>query len=371
MNMESKKVKILTIATTRFELDGITNVILNYYRAIDKTDLQMDFVVPNQVADDLKKEIESEGSQIYTINNRMKNPFAYMFKLQKIIRKNKYDIVHAHGNSHTLTLEMYSAKKCGVPVRIPHSHSTSCKYKRVHKMLTPLFNASYTHGFACGQEAGEWLFEDRDFYIIKNGINLEKFKYNHDVRVEYRKKFGLEDKRVIGHIGAFTFSKNQSFLVDIFHELYKKDSNYRLMLIGNGNLKPEVENKVKELGLEKVVLFMGKRWDVPQLMQAMDMIVMPSHHEGLPLTLVEAQTASLPCYVSDAITTEVNMTGLIKFISLEESPLFWAEIIHNDEKIDRDGLTTSVIEKIIRSGYSIVDNARELKRMYKSFLDVK
>lgn len=368
--MKNSKIKLLTIATTRFELDGITNVILNYYRSMDKSDMQIDFVVPNQVKDELRNEIESEGSKIYTISNRIKNPLSYMKKLREIIRNNHYDIVHAHGNSHTLALEMYTAKKCGVTVRIPHSHSTSCKYKLAHKILTPLFFSSYTHGFACGQEAGEWLYEGKPFQIINNGISLEKFKFDNNTRNEYRRKFNLEGHKVIGHIGAFNLTKNQGFLVDIFHELYKLDKSYKLMLVGNGNLRPDVEAKVKELGLENAVLFMGKRWDVPQLMQAMDMIVMPSLHEGLPLTLVEAQTACLPCYVSDAITTEVNITGLVNFISLNESPISWAQKIHNGFRIfNREEDRETILKKIINAGYSITDNAKILKEFYLEFLD--
>lgn len=363
------EIKLLIIATTKFELDGITNVILNYYRAMDKTDLQIDFVIPNQISKELLKEIKSYGSRVFVIENRNKNPISYMLKLSKIIKMNQYDIVHAHGNSHTLAIEMYTAKKCGVPIRIPHSHNTTCKYKFVHNMLTPMFNSSYTHGFACGKEAGEWLFGEKPFQVILNGIHIEKYLFNPDIRTEYREALNLVGKKVIGHVGALSQRKNQNFLIEIFKELYKMDLDFRLILIGDGNIREELEKKVKGYGFDHAVHFLGKRRDVPELMQAMDMIIMPSLHEGLPLTLVEAQTAGLPCYVSDTITTEVNLTGLVKFISLEEPPLIWARKIYNDYlSIDRSAMRQNILNTIIEAGYSIKDNATFMKKLYKKYL---
>ncbi|WP_185151132.1 glycosyltransferase family 1 protein [Peribacillus simplex] len=365
--MKAKQLKVLIISTTGFKLDGITNVILNYYRAMDKSDMQIDFVVGNDIFNDLKIELESCGSRIYKIGGRMKKTWAYINRLSSLIQENNYDIVHAHGNSCTLALEMYAAKKGGAKIRIPHSHNSKNKYKVIHLMLRGIFNSTYTHGFACGKMAGEWLYNEKPFKVIKNGINIDEYRYNAEVRERYRKKYNLVGKKVIGHVGHFTYQKNHDYLLDIFVELYQLDSNYRLLLIGDGELKPAIEKRVSKLGLSDFVIFAGKTLETPQLMQAMDIVVMPSRFEGLPLTLVEAQTASLSCYVSDAISKEAGITGLVKFIELDNSPKEWASIIEKNEKTNREEVKEIIVKEIIESGYSIVESAQEMKKLYKSY----
>jgi len=365
--LNSKKIKVLIVATTKFELDGITNVILNYYRAIDKIDMQIDFVIPNDIRKDLKLELESFNSHIYKISGRIKKTWLYVNELSKIINKNNYDIIHAHGNSCTLALEMYVAKKAGVKVRISHSHNTKSKYKIIHKILRGLFDSNYTHAFACGKKAGEWLFNDKSFEIINNGINLEKYKYDVEMRKKYRNKYKLEGKKVIGHIGHFCYQKNHDYLIDVFSELYKIDDSYRLILIGDGKLRSNVEKKVNDLRLSMAVIFTGKTLDVSQLMQAMDMIIMPSRFEGLPLTLVEAQTACLPCFVSDTVSKEVRITNLVKFLSLERGSKEWATQINKSNIINRQKIKDRILNEIIQAGYSITDNAKKMKELYKTY----
>ncbi len=278
-------------------------------------------------------------------------------------------MVHAHGNSCTLALEMYSAKKGGAKVRIPHAHSTSCKYKLLHKVLRKPFEVNYTHAFACGQKAGEWLYKDKPFEIINNGIHVDKYTYNAAVRKEYRDKYNLNEKKVIGHIGHFSYCKNHEFLIRIFSELHKLDHSYYLLSVGDGQLKQSIERQVKELGLSDAVIFTGKTLDVPQLMQAMDMIVMPSRFEGLPLTLIEAQTACLPCFVSDKVSKEVAVTDLVRFISLEKSPKEWAIEIDNYKPVNREEIKDKIIREIICAGYSINENANKVKELYKLYIE--
>jgi glycosyltransferase involved in cell wall biosynthesis len=367
--LQSRRIKILIIATTRFEIDGITNVILNYYRAMDKTDMQIDFVIPNDIREDLKVEFEKFGSNVYKMSNRVKKPWTYIRKLTKLISENSYDIVHAHGNSCTLALEMYSAKRGGTKVRIPHSHNSTCKHKLVHKLLEKPFELFYTHAFACGQKAGEWLYNGKKFDIINNGIDINKYKYNQEIREKYRNLYNLNGKKVIGHIGHFSYQKNHEYLIEIFEELYELDKNYKLMLIGDGHLRVNIESKVKELGLNDSIIFTGKTLDVSQLMQAIDMIVMPSRFEGLPLTLIESQAACLSCFVSDVVSEEVAITDLVHFISLEKSPKEWAEQINKSLPENRGETKNAIYTKILDSGYSITDNAKKVKKLYKLYIE--
>lgn len=360
--------KLLIIATTNFESYGITNVIMNYYRAMDVTDIQIDFVIPNTIQKELKNEIEKNGGRIHQIFMRKKNPLKYMKLLSQIISKEKYDIVHAHGNSCTLALEMYAAKMGRAKIRIAHSHNTTCKHLFMHRLLRKLFEASYTNGFACGKEAGEWLYRGKPFTVINNGVNLESFTFNNSIREEYREKYNLHGKKVVGNVGRFSYQKNHEFLINIFYELYNLDNNYRLFLVGDGELNEAIRKQVYDLGLNKVVIFIGKSPEVPQLLQCMDLVIMPSRFEGLPLTLVEAQAATLPCFVSTAITKEVQITDLIHFISLEETPKEWANQIKAKQDIHRYGLKQNIYHEIIDAGFSIKDNAEKLKKVYVNLL---
>lgn len=363
-------IKILIINTVNFSYsNGISNVILNYYRNLDKSNIIIDFVVKQCLDDELKFEIMKNGGKLYELGYRLKSPLKYIRDVTKIIEKNKYDIVHAHGNSCTLAIEMLAAKKGGTKIRIAHSHNTTTKYKIVHKFLRKTFENNYTYGFACGVDAGKWLFKDKPFSILRNGIDAKKFQYNSELRHTYRNKLGLEGCKVIGHVGSFNYQKNHEFLIKIFKELYTIDNSYRLLLVGEGNLKSEIEEKIASMGLTNVTIFIGKSREVPQLMQAIDMFIMPSLYEGLPLTLVEAQAAGLPCFVSDNITKEVNITNLIKHIPLNKSPKEWAEEIIKTDIIDRELNKYKIQNLIIEAGYDIKTNAKKLKNNYLDLIN--
>lgn len=363
-------IKILIINTVNFSYsDGISNVILNYYRNLDKSNIIIDFVVKQCLDDELKFEIMKNGGKLYELGYRLKSPLKYIRDVTKIIEKNKYDIVHAHGNSCTLAIEMLAAKKGGTKIRIAHSHNTTTKYKIVHKFLRKTFENNYTYGFACGVDAGKWLFKDKPFSILRNGIDAKKFQYNSELRHTYRNKLGLEGCKVIGHVGSFNYQKNHEFLIKIFKELYTIDNSYRLLLVGEGNLKSEIEEKIARMGLKDVTLFIGKSKEVPQLMQVMDLFLMPSHYEGLPLTLIEAQASGLQCFVSDLITKEVNVTNLVNYISLNKSPKEWAEIIINKDNFDRESQKDKVVEIIFANGYDIHENVNLLKKTYYDLIN--
>ena len=320
------------------------------------------------IDEDLTDEITKNGSRLYELEYRLKSPIKYIKDLARIIREGRYDIVHAHGNSCTLAIEMLAAKMENIKIRIAHSHNTSSKYKIAHMILRKTFDKNYTYGLACSREAGKWLFKEAPFTVLKNGIDSKKYIFNKRIREEYRKKLDLENCKVIGHVGSFNYQKNHTFLIEIFKELYEIDSTYRLICVGDGALRKEIEDNIKNYGLDGAVLFTGKTKDVPQLMQAMDLFVMPSRYEGLPLTLIEAQAAGLPCFVSDLITNEVNITNLVNFISLNNSAKEWAKIIHDHVMFDRDLLKNDVVSKISQEGYDIRENAKKLKEIYMDLI---
>jgi glycosyltransferase involved in cell wall biosynthesis len=360
--------KILVISTVGLGLYGITNSIMNYYRAMDKNDMQIDFLTPNEIPEHLKKEIKSNGGNIYEGITRNSNVLNYMKQLSKIIKKGKYDIVHAHGNSRTLAIEMLAAKMCRVKVRISHCHNSTCDHKSAHKLLRPIFNNSYTHGFACSNIAGRWLYGNRPFTVINNGIPVSNFIYNEKDRMELRQKLNFASNKVIGHIGHMSFQKNQEFLIKIFAEIYKKDSSYRLLLIGDGDLRDALQKQIEEYGLNPAVCLYGETTEVSKLLQAMDVFVFPSRFEGFGMVVIEAQAAGLPCVVSEAVPSEAKLTEEVSFVSLDASIETWINKIMEASLSDR-AVRSEVNNRLVQnSDYNIKNEAGKLKKLYNDYM---
>lgn len=363
--------KILHINTVPTERNGITNVIFNLLRAIDKAELDIDLLAINQPEPCCSEEINAYGGRLYTLPRSIRHPLRYVRRLKALIKENQYDIVHVHGNSSTLTLEMLAAKAGGCKVRMAHSHNTTCKHQALHRFLKPLFYSSYTHALACGNEAGRWLFKNRDFKVIHNGINTQRFAFSDADRQRLRQKYTLPKTIILlGHVGTFSEQKNHTFLIDVMKELLSQSDRYYLLLLGEGELQPEIAAKVKQLGLEKHVIFAGVTDNVPAYLSACDIIVMPSLYEGLPLSLIEEQANGLPCIVSDRITQEADKTGSITFLPLEDGAAAWASVIKKTElPSDRQQASEDAVQKIVACGYSIEEEAAKLKRYYTEALE--
>lgn len=320
---------------------GIESVVMNYYRNIDRSKYQFDFITSIDSSLPQKEEIESLGGKIY-LTPRYTSLFKYNKALKKIFKENDYSIVHCHMGALSL-FPLRIAKKCGIKSRICHAHSTSSKkeWKRnLIKKILRLFVKIYpTDYFACGEYAGRWLYGNKTFnkgnvHVMPNAIDCELFKYNEKIRKEVRKELKIEDKFVIGNIGRFVSQKNHTFLIDIFNEISKKIDNAILVLIGEGPLEKQIKDKVKEYNLEEKVLFLGVRKDCYRMYQAMDLFVLPSLYEGLPVVGVEAQCAGLPCIFSDTTTQEILITKSSVMVPLELSKWVF-EIINFNDITDR------------------------------------
>jgi len=315
-------------------LGGAEVVAYNYYRQMDTTKIQFDFVIHEGTVSQVPDDVKSLGCKIYEIPP-YSHPFKYIATIRKICKKGRYKIVHSHMNAMSV-FPLYAAKKASVPVRIAHSHSTSGKgeYKKdlVKNILRPFSKLFPTHLFACSEHAGRWLFGNKTFdvgkvTIIRNAIDVEKFRFNPKTRAMVRKDLGLEDKFVIGHVGRFMTQKNHTFLLEIFAEILKIRKDSHLIMVGDGELKKESEEKVQKLGINKNVSFLGMRDDVSVLYTGMDTLVLPSLYEGLPLVGVEAQCAGLPCVFSEDITKETITCGSAETMPLEAGAEAWAKKI--------------------------------------------
>lgn len=310
---------------------GLETMLMNYYRNIDREKIQFDFLMHRQERSDYDDEIESLGGRIYRAPRLYPQNYpAYFQYMKQFFRDHpEYKIIHSHIDAMSY-LPLLAGKLAGIPVRIAHSHSTSIdrdmKYlmKQCFRFGIP---SVATHYLACGEAAGHFLYRGRDFQIICNAIDPSKFYYCPEVREAKRKELGLEKRYVLGHVGRFCYPKNHEFLVKIFAEVLKKEQTAVLMLVGTGEKEEKILELVDRLGISDSVRFMGSRNDVHELYQAMDVFVMPSLFEGVPLVGIEAQFSGLPCVFSERVPQEVMFTKDCTFLELGILPEKWAEQI--------------------------------------------
>lgn len=361
--------KVLIIFTTKLHQNGISNNVMNYIKYIDKKDLQIDIVSLNIVKEKYIIDIISEANcHLYELTMRNKNPIKYFFELIKIIRTEKYDIVHAHGNSATLSLEMLAARLGGTSIRIAHSRNTSCTHKFLDKLLRPLFNVTYTHGFACGKEAGEWLFKNREFTIIPNGNDTDKFKFNSNFQKYFKEKYHLQNKIVLGSVGTLTKQKNTIFIIEIMKELVKKNDNYVLFLFGEGPLRENIEKLISDYHLENNIYMMGRINYVSDILNAMDLMIFPSIYEGFPNVVIEWQINGVPALISDTITQTCILTDLVIPLPINQGCSIWVENILSFKKVDRNNCSLEAIKAVRDKGFDIKENANYLKTKYIELL---
>ena len=358
--------KILLINTVVTDKNGITNVLFNYLRAMDTDGMQFDLVSINQPDEYYIKAVEMRGGKLFVLP-RLNGMVLYWKSLRNIIRDNNYDAVHIHGNSHTTILELTAAKLAGCGVRMVHAHSTTCKYVVLHKILAPLFHILCTHGLACGEAAGKFMFGKNPYTVVNNGVDTQKFAFSQEYRDFIRKKYNWEGCKVINHVGYFSEVKNHQWIIEVFRELLCKDNTYRLVLIGDGGLKSFIIEKARKYGVLDRITFTGNINNVNEYLSASDLVLMPSLFEGLPLTLIEQQANGLRCVVSDNITKEVDKTGNLTFLPLSASVEEWAQTIAQIKMIsteERKDMSAQAILSIIACNYSINGEAEKLKKYY-------
>lgn len=346
---------------------GLETMLMNYYRHIDRNRVQFDFLVHRDFEADYDSEILGLGGRIYHISRLVPWSRSYRKELKYFFHEHpEYRIVHVHQDCLS-SVALQCAKECGVPIRIAHSHSSSAvknlKYPiKLHYMKRIPKYA--THMFACGKQAGDWMFSGDKYQIIRNAIDTEKYQYVSDVEKQIRSEFGLDENVIIGHVGNFTPAKNHMFLLEVFQEVLKRKPEARLLLAGGGEGMNLVKEKAKNMRIHDKVIFTGIRSDVNRMMQAMNVFVFPSLYEGLPVTMIEAQASGLHCIISDHVSDECIVTNnLVSNISLEESPAQWAECILQQSYRGHE----NHIEEIKEAGYDISTEAKKLERFYLEY----
>lgn len=350
---------------------GAETMIMNLYRKIDKTKIQFDFVVHTTEKGAFDDEIQSYGGRIFHCPKYVgKNHFVYKKWWNDFFEINAQNYVAVHGHiGSTASIYLSSAKKYKL-FAIAHSHNTDGRLtlkNRLYKVISYSTRNTADYFFACSYAAGKDRYGSRVaenseiFTVLNNAVDTDCFLFNTDFRKQIRKEFHInDDKIIVGHIGRFNLQKNHSFLIDIAYEAIKINKNVVFMLVGGGDLENEIKCKAASLGISENIIFTGVREDVNKFYQAFDLFLFPSFFEGLPVTLVEAQTSGLTCLVSDTITKEVVLTDLIHFKSIESSASAWAEDIFKRVSFERENKKA----QIVSSGYDINTTSKWLENFY-------
>ena len=334
---------------------GKESYILNSFKAFDKKKYNFTFIAYD---DEIAYEdyLIRNGGRIIHLPQRSNGLFKYRKALDDLFKHNKYDVLWANKTTLSSCEILEIAKKNKVPLRIVHSHSSS----NMGGKLTYILHSINKHCvrnwaneyFACSDTAGKWFYGDQPYKLIKNGIDVDKFRFNPDIREQVRKQLGLEGNFVIGHVGRLSIEKNHKKLISAFNEVKKTKADAKLVLCGDGEERSSIEEQIKQLGLTGDVILLGTVDNVNEILQAVDVIVMPSLFEGLPFALLEAQAAGLKCVVSDTISKESDIVGWNVPLPLSEKDEKWAKAICGlDISYDRaDGANV-----IVKEGFDITE----------------
>ena len=354
---------VLIISCGGLIYDGITSVIYNYCNNMNRDGINFTFLAYSNIPKEINDKFKKIGN-IIIVPNRKKDLKNYIKSLKQIMTNNYFDVVHIHGNSFTMLIEASLAKKSKVKKIIVHSHSTNCDHPFLNKLFKNKLQKKATNLIACSKKSGEWLYGKSNYIILNNAIDIDNFTYKEDIRKKIRNTFNINDKDIVlGHVGHFTIEKNHKFLLDIFKEYHKINNNSKLLLIGEGPLFETIKNTIYELNLQGSVLLLGKRKDVNDIYQAMDIFVLPSLWEGLPLVMIEAQSPGLPCLVSSNVTEDAKCIEQVYYDDLSKSDTDWANDIQKiiNKKFDRNINTKNIITK---KGFNITKEAELLRKIY-------
>lgn len=363
--MENVKVFYLVYGLTS---GGIERYSVNLYKHMDKTNIQMDFIVKSSKKQFFDEQLKAAGGKKVPLESKNGGKISYLKNTFKVA-KNGYSVAYFNLSEPSAVFKYpLICRLVGIKKIIIHSHNSSEDEKSSQKrfinwLARKYINKICTVKFACSDKAALWMFGEKgskNYIFINNGIEVDKYSFNETIRNNIRHELGCEENTVmLGHVGRFVQQKNHKFLIDVFAKYIKINSDAKLVLIGVGPLKNEIEEVVKLKGLEDKVLFLGEKSNVNEYMQAMDIFLLPSFYEGLPVAGVEAQASGLKCLFSDVITRDADITGNIEYIDLNKGAGYWAQKvdeISGYKRIKQD-------ENIIKSGFDI-DSTAQLVRKY-------
>lgn len=325
---EAKRILIGGFTT---ETGGMESYIMNLYRHVDRSRLQFDFV--NNLSSDIafSEEIKNLGGKIFNVPMIRNGIREHYRAMEELFRNTRYEALYYQANRKLKNADLFKvAKKYNVPHRILHSHNTreldESKVNQIRVKITKgQLENLITERFACSKEAGEWMFPGAtDVRVVNNGVDTILFDHDTETASKIKEQEGVGSVKIYGTVGRICIEKNSLFLVDIFEEIHKKEKDTIFWHIGGGGLESEMREKIKAKGLEDSYILLGRKSNVSDYLKAMDVLLLPSKHEGFPITLVEAQCSGMKCLIADNITQSVDITGNVKFKSIDDSAEEWA-----------------------------------------------
>ena len=345
---------------------GVERVILNYFTHMNLENYDVHIVTQGESDKKCLYEFEKLNFHVHTVTKKSKNIFKNFKDIHSILKSNEFDIVHAH-MTVTNVFPLMIAKICGIKVRINHVHLCYQKLSLVKRIMCFIGILFSTHYFACSEDAaisvfGKKMINKKKVNILNNAIEIEKFNFDYEMRMNIRNELGINDKFVIGNVARFVPQKNHKFLIDVFNEVLKYKKDAYLLLIGTGPLQEEIKSKIRDLEIEEYVEFLGSKQDVEKYYQAMDIFLLPSLFEGLGIALVEAQVSGLQCIASDRIPDAAGQTSHISFLPIDNIRL-WVEKI-----LDSNSVRKNYNREITLNGYNINIESRKLDELYNSMI---
>lgn len=358
----------IAMVTNHFGVTGISTVILNYSKMLDHTKYDITVIAGEPIAEENRTVCAQYGIKLIALPNRHRESIKHYMQLWKTLKKRKYDIVHIHGSSSIMAIELTIAFFAGIKIRIAHSHNSYCNNIKMQKMLNPYFRKTYSKALSCGTLAGDWLFGEGQYEILPNGLHTEEFKFDFQDRVRIRKELNIENGFVLGHIGRFNKQKNQTYLLKVFGQVADKRKDAVLLLVGDGPDFEETKALVETHTYRDQIILYGVSNNPQAMYAAMDVFVLPSKYEGFPVVLLEAQISGLPCVVSDKITKEVDF-GSIIWESIDKEPkafadkIFSVNVASDDE---REKFYEDHCERI--SQFDVRTTVHQLENIYTDLL---
>jgi|SRR5690625_1710747 len=353
-------VRVLNVISSLELGGGVQQLLLNYFKHMNRNQIQFDYIVHGNKIGGLEKEVKKLGSNVYHVSPKKESFFKNIKEINKVIKEGNYDVVHCHQDLSNFS-SLFLAKVNLVPVRISHAHSnftTKSRLRNIRNSIMRILNKKFANSFfACSLDSGRWLHGEQwkpngNNVLLKNAIDIERFSFNEQLRIEYRRQLGIVDKTVLLHVGRFSKEKNHMFMLEILEKVLMKDKNYILMFVGSGDIENEVKNAAKTRKISDHIMFLGARKDVPELMHASDVHLLPSKHEGFGMTAIEAQVSGLFTLVSDKVPLDTRISELIKYLPINTASPWNEEIINI--KLGRRHSQANAAEK---SGYSISSQA--------------
>jgi len=362
-----KKTKVLIFGLTSL-IGGVETYVINLVKNLDKEKFEIDFLVQDEITGINKEKIEGCYNKIFKVENFKKHPIKAMKTLKKICEENNYDVIHLNISTASSSLYALPSKLYFKNTKIlVHSHNGGDKNKLQHYIFRIFSNRIADKYLACSELASNWMFGKKltksgKVIITNNFIETEKFIFNEEKRNKIREELGIKDEFVIGHVGRFNAQKNHLGMIEMLKDILKEEKDIKLMLLGSGELLEEVKEKVKEYKIENKVLFLGVKSNVNEFYQAMDLFILPSIFEGLPIVGIEAQASGLKCLFSANVTEESNITKNVEFYKLENKDEWIKEIL----KIKTKGYERENMKiKIKEAGYDLNEEIEKIEKIYQ------